>query len=126
MSNECKCSRCGHTFVPSLFFDFYPTPTADDPNAGICERCQMEELLSGEQAVVVLNTEPVRIPDGYGKTMCKEGQGEATCSFLAVGAVGLVCLKCSSMEANIRNRLREGSMGSKGDNCSGPPDFIKK
>lgn len=126
MSEECKCSRCGHAFVPSPFFDFYPTPTADDPNAGLCERCEMEKLLAGEQAVVVLNAEPVRISNEHSKAACKEGQGEAACSFLAMGAVGLVCLKCSSMEANIRNRLREDSMRSKGDNCSGPPDFLKK
>lgn len=126
MLEKCTCSKCGHTFVPSFVFDFYPEPTKDNPNAGICENCMLKEALSRSDA------EMVSVPREYETTVCKRGQGAITCCFLAVGPVGPVgevgyaCLKKSSLEANIRVKLRNGTMLAKGDNCSGPPDFNRK
>jgi hypothetical protein len=71
--------------------------------------------------------DPVPVPNGHETSVCKKGQGELTCSFLGLssrdGHLVYECLKGSSLESAIRGRLREGSMKSKGDNCSGPPDF---
>ncbi|MFA6554536.1 MAG: hypothetical protein WCS89_03435 [Candidatus Paceibacterota bacterium] len=55
------------------------------------------------------------------KTLCKSGQGEVTCSFLVADSTGMCCSKGSVFEQAILER--RSTMGSKADNCSGPPDF---
>lgn len=55
--------------------------------------------------------------------VCKLGKGAATCSFLTMGGGGFECAKGTAFEAAIRQRWAAGTMGAKGDNCSGPPDF---
>ena len=66
--------------------------------------------------------EPTSLISTQVKNLCKIGKGPKTCSFLGMGA-GAVwrCLKGSELEATIIER--RSSMGAKGDNCSGPPDF---
>lgn len=123
MSERCTCSQCGRTFIPSLSFDFYSEPTKENPKAGLCENCFMGKIFSGQTAT---NVSPVSIPSGYQDAVCKRGKGETTCGFLGFGGNGFLCLKGSSAETNIRANLRDGSMRAKGDNCSGPPDFLKK
>ncbi|OGM89724.1 hypothetical protein A2108_01245 [Candidatus Wolfebacteria bacterium GWA1_42_9] len=113
-NQTCTCSNCGYIFIPSFSFDFYPKPTEEDPSAGLCETCLMQGAFLGP---------PVPIPDGYEEAVCRQGEGEATCSFLARDANGPKCLKGSSMEPNIIGRRLQGSMNAKGDNCSGPPHF---
>ncbi len=55
--------------------------------------------------------------------VCKIGQREKTCSYLAFSSGGYTCEKGSAFEARIRDRRAAGSMYAKGDNCSGPPFF---
>ena len=68
---------------------------------------------------------PSPIPTGYIDNVCKKGQGSATCAFLGFSQDGFMCLKKSPFDAQIQNRLREGSMNAKGDNYSGPTSFEK-
>jgi len=56
----------------------------------------------------------------YIKDVCKLGQMEKCCSYLAVGAGGFECLKLSaSGAAHIAIRRAEGTMVAMGDNCEG-------
>lgn len=67
---------------------------------------------------------PQILTEEHVRQICKFGQGESTCSFLIVHPKGgWGCAKGTSMEPGIWQRRTEGSLGSKGDNCSGPPDF---
>jgi len=107
------CRVCEKTFVPSFIFDFYPD--GEDPSVGRCERCMMTELFK--------KPDPVSVTPEHAETVCKSGKGEIACSFLGLGEGGFSCLKKSSFESAIQERRRAGSIGAKGDNCSGPPDF---
>lgn len=110
------CRKCQLTFTSSPTFDFYPD--GGDRTTGLCENCMMGEAFAGPS-----KKEPVAIPEGYRDTVCKMGQGGATCSFLMFGGSQFECAKGSPFESNIRQRLKEGSIRAVGDNCSGPPDF---
>jgi hypothetical protein len=114
---KCTCRRCDRSFVPSFAFDFYPD--GDDPNVGLCERCMLKELFDKQEP----HGDPSPLPPGYVDGVCKKGQSKATCSFLGMTTDGFRCLKSSSLEKTIRQRLEEGAMVAKGDNCSGPSDF---
>jgi hypothetical protein len=118
-NEQVTCMDCGKTFVPSFRFDFYQDDT--NPEVGRCERCMMAK----EFAQPVLG-EPSKLPLGYDENVCKKGRDELTCSFLGFAGTGFSCLKGSSFEFTILQKKAEGSMGSKGDNCSGPPDFTVK
>lgn len=109
------CRSCGATYVPDFARDFYPD--GEDPKVGRCEGCMMRSLFQ------VNTKEPHVLPSGHLETVCKFRQGEATCSFLVIGGDGSKCGKDSSFEKMIRQRRSEGTMGAKGDNCSGPPNF---
>jgi hypothetical protein len=54
------------------------------------------------------------------KSLCKSGQGAATCAYLTM-CNSLECAKDTSAETFISQR-RE-TMKTQGDNCSGPPHF---
>jgi hypothetical protein len=56
------------------------------------------------------------------KNICKDGQGSKTCAYLTIGDRQGDCSKGTAFEEAIR--VRRLSMRAKGDNCSGPPDFI--
>ena len=61
----------------------------------------------------------------YVEKICKLGQGEKCCAFLMKSLGGdFACAKGSSIESVIRERLGQGTMISKGDNCT--PKFQKK
>jgi hypothetical protein len=106
------CAKCHRVWVPDFSLDCY---TIDDVE--LCEPCAMPYLLKSG------NPEPIdqeRITN-----VCKLGQGNAACAFLAMSmSPGFGCAKRSSLEDTIRQRIQEGSMGAKGDNCSGPPAFV--
>jgi hypothetical protein len=114
---EVTCRECQTTYVPSFANDFYPDGA--DPKVGLCERCLITGVLAPKQ--------PTDIPDGHEVMVCKFGKGQSTCAFmiLSSGSGGLrkQCAKGSHYERIIRDRLEKKSMGAKGDNCSGPPDF---
>lgn len=65
-----------------------------------------------------------KISDSHAQSVCLIGQRKETCSFLTVGSGGWECLKGSNFEKAIR--IRQPQMRSKGDNCSGPPNFVEK
>jgi hypothetical protein len=110
------CSKCGLTFVPSFNFDFYPDGS-DDPNSGWCETCMMKQAFP---APAQKAAHP--IPRDYERDICKASRGKDTCAFLSISN-GWKCLKGSSMEETILEKMQEGSMSAQADNCSGPPDF---
>lgn len=60
----------------------------------------------------------------HANSVCLIGKGERTCSFFSIGPDGLECLKGTSFAAVIRARQKMGTMNAKGDNCSGPPNFL--
>jgi hypothetical protein len=110
------CHTCKKTWVPSMFDDFYSV--GNDPTVGQCERCMLS-------AAFGKNTqEPQKPPSAeHLKTVCRHQKGPLTCAFLGVEPGGLVCLKNSMFEPEIRARLSEDSMVAKGDYCSGVPAF---
>lgn len=118
-NQQVTCRKCRLAFVPSFTFDFYQD--GEDPKVGLCENCMMKEAFTSQEP----SGDPSPLPAGYDVAVCKFGKGQATCSFLIVSGDGLQCLKGSSLESAIRQRRQEDSMGAKGDNCSGPPDFQK-
>lgn len=69
------------------------------------------------------------LPDGHLEAVCRIGQGEKCCAYLAMGGPvedlpGWTCAKdMPTIRAAIALRLAAGTMTAKGDNCSGPPDF---
>lgn len=109
------CRECRLEFVPSPAFDFYPDDWDKDVNVGLCERCLMTKVFAPKPS-------PVPVPEGYEDKVCKKGQKDLMCSYLGM-MPKFMCLKGSNVEEIINERRREGSMGAKGDNCSGPPDF---
>lgn len=63
--------------------------------------------------------------ESHVEDVCKMGHGEKCCSYLGMGADGWVCLKESSLKANIDARVKANTMTAKGDNCVGF-DALKK
>ncbi len=109
------CRKCRHTYVPDLANDFYPD--GEDPKVGLCEHCKMREAFG------MNDKRPHSLPEGHLGTVCKSGQGAATCCFIIFGDAGYQCAKDSCYEKNIRDRLAAGTMEARGDNCSGAPSF---
>ena len=67
------------------------------------------------------------ISQEHAKQVCKFGQGENTCAFLALSS-GFECTKDTGAEMMIRQRLAEGTMKAKGDYGGGigvDPDSCK-
>lgn len=114
---QVTCSKCNRTYVPSFAFDFYPD--GNDPEKGLCERCMLAEAFAKETP----KDSPSPLPPGYLEAVCKLGQGEKACSFLMHDGSNPSCAKGSGFEIIIRQRRAEGSIRSRGDNCSGPPEF---
>jgi hypothetical protein len=56
--------------------------------------------------------------------VCRRGQ-PGCCAYLASARLpDFFCAKGDAGLADvIRGRLREGTIGARGDNCSGPPDY---
>lgn len=116
---EYTCRKCKTIFVPSFEFNFYQD--GDDPTVGLCESCMMAEAFSAKS-----RNDPKPLPTeppNFDQVVCRINQGKRTCSFLGVSGQGFRCLKGSSLEATIKERLLSGSMDARGDNCSGPPNF---
>lgn len=72
-----------------------------------------------------------KIPKEHVVNVCKLGCGEEVCAYLALTSDGWTCLKTTSMRGLVDQRLRNGEMTAKGDNCEGvsdeepPPDSGK-
>lgn len=114
-TKEVECRTCHRQFVPSFEFDYYGAD--ENGKNGQCERCMMREAFGGEKP------EPVALPSGeHINLVCRRKTGSGPCRFLSSGAKGMVCAKGSTLEATIQQQVEH--MRSRGDNCSGPPDFI--
>jgi len=53
------------------------------------------------------------------KKVCKPGQGENTCYFLATGANGWSCEKSGDLRRIIEERVDTNTMNAQSDNCDG-------
>jgi len=66
--------------------------------------------------------------DTHVETVCKPGQGAATCRYLAVspGREGTryTCEKASGLRPQIDERVKAGTMVAQGDNCGGQLQVI--
>lgn len=59
--------------------------------------------------------------DEYVKIVCKPGQRDMTCKYLATNETGWVCGK---MMPTVKRYIEaQTNMSAKSDNCSGDPDF---
>lgn len=63
------------------------------------------------------------IPDEHLMKVCKGVGGSSTCAFILMSA-HFTCTKGTELEALLRSRVTEGTIRARGDNCSGPPDFV--
>ena len=112
---EVTCRKCKATYTPTFMRDFYPDGA--DPAVGVCENCLMRQEFAP-------NDEPASISFERVKTLCLLGHGSKTCKFLMAGGRegGFTCHKGSQLGVKIQSL--GSSVDAKGDNCSGPPDFI--
>ena len=65
----------------------------------------------------------MKISDETLKNICKIGQGDKCCRYLACGADGFECLKNSSLAAVMDRRVKAGKANAQGDNCNGLEDI---
>lgn len=61
----------------------------------------------------------MNISDETSINICKIGQGDECCRYLACGADGFECLKNTSLRRLLDERVEFGTMNAKGDNCLG-------
>lgn len=62
------------------------------------------------------------IPQGRLESVCKVGQGAATCRYVTGQALGICCVKkVQSLKDHLDQRAATGSITARGDNCSGLP-----
>lgn len=66
------------------------------------------------------------LPDGHIENVCRIGQGDKCCAYLSAGVSWACAKEIPGVRAAIEERLELGTMGSKGDNCSGPPAFAER
>ena len=59
------------------------------------------------------------IPDDTLESLCKIGTGKTTCAFIGGGVNGFECMKGTSLESYIRQRVADETIGARGDNCQG-------
>lgn len=52
-------------------------------------------------------------------TVCKRGQGEECCRYLCIDRSGWMCAKLTPLKTTFDERVADGKMRSKGDNCEG-------
>lgn len=103
------CDNCKKQWAPSFYDDMY-----DIDGVVMCESCAMPYFRKSR------DLEPIN--SEYAIRVCQPGQGETTCAFLGASPK-FMCTKCTPVEEVLRNKLKNGLMGAKGDNCSGPPAF---
>lgn len=112
---EVECRNCQARYVPNFTRDYYG---GKDGHGGLCESCMMREAFSK-----IPKRNPVLIVDDDRlNNSCLVHQGSKTCRYLAMGSEGMTCLKNSDMQSAIDQRA--SGMGSKGNNCSGPPEYL--
>lgn len=55
----------------------------------------------------------------WAKEVCKMGQKQDCCRYLAMSVGGYSCEKHSLLKSYIDRRVMNGGMGARGDNCEG-------
>jgi len=109
-----ECRTCHARYVPSFTHDYYG---GENGRGGLCESCMVREALTSEFP------DPVPIGDDRRlDQVCRAKQGSESCRYLVMNEEGLACSKGSNLQQTIDDQA--DSMRAKGDNCSGPPDFI--
>jgi len=61
----------------------------------------------------------LKISDETLKNICKIGQGDECCRYLACGADGFECLKHTPIAKILDSRVETGTMSARGNNCEG-------
>lgn len=116
--DEVECSKCGAIYVPDFKRDYYG---GENGRGGKCESCFMSELSVQQKPLPnpVAVTDEKRLND-----VCRLKKGRETCRYLAMHPdLGMACAKGSNLQSAIDQRV--SGMRAQGDNCSGPPDFLK-
>ena len=62
------------------------------------------------------------VPEDHWREVCKAGQGNDCCKYLAAGVEGMCCEKGTGIGRSIDQRT---DMSAKSDNCSGAPQFLR-
>lgn len=67
------------------------------------------------------------LPAAHVQTVCRPHAGAVTCSYLCQQqGMDFFCAKRTPYEAILSKKRCQGQLKSMGDNCSGPPDYVKK
>jgi hypothetical protein len=61
----------------------------------------------------------------HAKEICKAGQEEKQCAYLGVASNGYECWKESKISRQIDQKVHDGLMSAKGDNCVGFDRMVK-
>lgn len=69
----------------------------------------------------------IGIPPKHVKDVCKIAGGEACCAYLVRTMQNFACAKDDpAIELIVRGRLKNGTMGAKGENCPGWSIMVSK
>lgn len=66
-----------------------------------------------------MNLFEIRPTDTHAKEVCKVGQGAECCRYLTMKATGWSCQKHTELRRYFDQRVAEGAMNARGDNCIG-------
>lgn len=64
------------------------------------------------------------LTESHVKDVCRPGTGTETCRYLLLGAGGWVCGKHTVLAVTLDDRVREGTIVARGDNCAGMIDDL--
>ena len=117
--NEVQCRHCHARYVPDVVRDYYSDD--DSRTNGLCEQCFMTQAMTGSLPGATPDPTPLSDMTEHIEGVCKGEGGSSACRYLCMGDGGIACAKGSVIQSVIDGRAE--SMGAKGDNCSGPPDF---
>lgn len=62
---------------------------------------------------------PIDLTDDYAKSTCRIGQGAACCRYLTMSPKGWECQKHQSLRGLLDQRVSDGTINARGDNCEG-------
>jgi len=57
--------------------------------------------------------------DAYVRSVCRPGEGKATCRYLTMAPTGWSCAKHTSMADYLDERVAANTINAQGDNCDG-------
>jgi len=65
-----------------------------------------------------------KIPKAHLEGVCKIGQKDKTCRYIALSKIGYVCMKKSPAKKKLDEMVREDNMIAQSDNCEGLGNHI--